>query len=154
MWVCLLLLDSIWDSLPEWFLFYKFLIFSVWYHILLSHRLILRILVCICGVWTLLCQFLHAFPIPVTCVPIHCTLIFSIMFHPFLLGLCTPKTFLQSHSGCFSVGSTVIVYFFRVCVDIVFWSSVKFFIGSIGNTVGAFLNVVASWIIWVLDRVL
>ena len=84
---------------PAEILFLWFSFFVVWCNILLSHRFLFCIFVCLCEVLTLLFQFLHFF-IPGTGGQVHCTLSFSIPVHPFLPGLCIPKTFLQSQSGC------------------------------------------------------
>ena len=75
MWRCWVILDNIWYSISQRVLFCEFMNFVVWCHILLSNRLLFYILVCLCGGWTLLCQFPHVFSIPMTRGPFHCIFI-------------------------------------------------------------------------------
>ena len=67
------------------------------------------------------------FFIPVTGVQVHCTLTLSILVHHILLGICTPKHFLRSHSGH---GLPLVPLWLNTFVsyaDIVFCAYLKFF---------------------------
>ena len=61
---------------------------------MLSHRLTFFTLVCICGKWALLCQFLHVFLYPGTCRKVSCTLSWSIPAYLYQLSLCIQITLL------------------------------------------------------------
>ena len=110
MWGCWILLDSLWDSLPQCVLFCNILIFVLGYHTLIVHRLLFCILVCPCGGWTLWCQFLNEFSMYVTGGKVHCILSLSILVHTFLIG---PFTWIFS---CSLAAKVVRLWFHCDCI--------------------------------------
>ena len=153
MWGCWLLLDSLWDYLPQWVLFCEFLIFVIRCHILLIHRLILCILVFPCWGLTLCCKFLHLYPKLVTGDQVHCTSRFCILVDLFLLGCCTPifpssltvdVVFLWFHcKHIFSGACTYVILFAFVgfdCCCCLHWKRFR----CIGEC-GYMVNVLDSW---------
>ena len=127
-------------------MFYEFLFFVVWCHILISHSLPLYILLCLCEGWTILYQFIHVFyPWDRRSSSLHIE--FYILVHTFYEVSISQK---QSYS--FTVYVVCHLFhcdciFWGVYPSMVVWDSVKFYfsVGSIGKNLGAFLNVV----IWV-----
>ena len=95
----------------------------------------------------------ECFPIPGSGNQVHCTLSLSILINKFLLGICIPFT--PCSITVDVVGYTLVVSFWGLCEHgSLSLFEVHFSIGSIGKSLGGFLNVVTWLTLLIIDMVL